>query len=97
MISLLIGRVIISFCLNSLLRDRNKRVSFHYCVSLVHVDAGNGSRSFCIDVVLHLHGFENDNSIACVHLVTDFHLDFVDSARQRGNNWFACSRSCLFA
>ncbi|CUQ64805.1 Uncharacterised protein [Segatella copri] len=55
------------------------------------------SRSFCIDAVLHLHGFENDNSIACVHLVTDFHLDFVDSARQRGNNWFACSRSCLFA
>ena len=53
MISLLIGRVIISFCLNSLLRDCNKRVSFHYCVSLVHVDAGNvpevsASMLFCI-------------------------------------------------
>ena len=34
MISLLIGRVIISFGLNSLLRDCNKRVSFHYWLRL---------------------------------------------------------------
>ena len=94
MISLLIGRVIISFCLNSLLRDCHKRVSFHHSVALVHVDAGNGSRGFCIDVVLHLHGFENDNRIACVHLVAYLYLDFVDGTRQRGYHWFARGSGC---
>ena len=38
------------------------------------------------DVVLHLHGFENEEDVALLHGLSGFDIDFLDHARDRSGN-----------
>ena len=64
------------------LSNRYQGVAFHDSIALVDIDACDGARSLSLDVVLHLHGFENHYGISCAHLVAHLYFNVVDGARQ---------------
>ena len=56
---------------NSALHDR---------VAYVDSDAGNGAGLLSLDVVLHLHGFENDDNVTDAYFIANLDIDGIDSA-----------------
>ena len=62
--------------------DDNKRSVLHHAVAYLYENGRYLSALFGIEVVGHLHGFENDNGIASGNGVANSHLHIGDDTRQ---------------
>ena len=76
-------------------------------VALAHIDAGNGAVLRSADLVLHLHGLEDQQGVASLDGVTGLDLDIQDIAGHgsgdgdgtggTGRSGSRCrSKSCIF-
>ena len=53
------------------LLDNYKCILFEHSLTRLNADSCNLAILLSLDVVLHLHSLENDNSITCLHLLTN--------------------------
>ena len=65
------------------LLDNHESILFEYSLTRLYADSCNLAILLCLDVVLHLHSLENDNSIASLNLLTNSYLNAGDSTRER--------------
>ena len=72
------------------LLDNHESILFEYSLTRLYADSCNLAILLSLDVVLHLHSLENDNSITCLHLLTNSYLDAGDSTRERSLYSIGC-------
>ena len=65
------------------LLDNHESILFEYSLTRLYADSCNLAILLSLDVVLHLHSLENDDSIASLYFLTNSHLDAGDSTRER--------------
>ena len=64
-------------------RTYHECILFEHSLTRLNADSSNLTILLSLDVVLHLHSLENDNSITCLYLLTNSYLDAGDSTRER--------------
>ena len=67
------------------LTDGYERCAFHHGVALAHVNLCDCSVGLSLDVVLHLHCFEDDNGVACLNGIANGNLHVGNCSRQRSH------------
>ena len=60
--------------------------TFKHRVALVYVNSFHHTALTCVDVVLHLHGFEDNHHVVALERVAHLHLDIDNHAGQRRLN-----------
>ena len=61
----------------------NKICTFEHSISLVYINCYYFTVFLGIDVILHLHSFQDNNRLASFYDITFFYLNIQDNAGQR--------------
>ena len=73
-----------NFGLETLLSDYHDCVTLEYRILLRYLDALDSAVNASVNLVTHLHGFEDAYHVVGLHLLAHLNKDILDDAGQRG-------------
>ena len=75
--------IAVCICRQKKLSDDNERAVLHHILARLHENSSDSASVLCLKVVSHLHGFENDNRLSFLNLVSHSDAHFFDDTGER--------------